>query len=63
MKSVIQLSDSDEECQTLHEAADIAVSADRTVDVRILPPSTVDEVSEEEVGDDDNLTPSSLFHR
>jgi len=36
------------------------VSDNRNVDVVILPPSTVDEVSDEEDGDDDNLTPSSL---
>ena len=53
-------SDSDVECLTLQEAADVAASADRNVDLVILPPSMIDAVSDEEVGDDDDLTPSSL---
>jgi len=52
--------DSDVECLTVHEAADIAASGKRNVDVVILPPSTIDAVSDEEVGDEDDLTPSSL---
>jgi len=51
---------SDVQCQTLREASDIAESDRRDVDIIILPPSTVDAVSDEESGDDDNLSPTSL---
>jgi len=52
--------DSDIECLTLHKAADIAASGKRNVDVVILPPSTIEAVSDVEVGNEDDLTPSSL---
>ena len=69
MKMVLEQGDSDDdddtietdvECSTLREAADVAASDNRSVDVVILPPSTVDAVSDEETGDDDDLSPSSL---
>ena len=50
----------DVDCCTLREAADVAASDSRSVDVVILPPATVDAVSDEEAGDDDDLSPSSL---
>jgi len=52
--------ETDVECSTLREAADVAASDNRSADVIILPPSTVDAVSDEETGDDDDLSPSSL---
>jgi hypothetical protein len=52
--------ESDVQCSTLMEAANIAESDNRSVDIVILPPSTVDSVSDEEVADDDELLPSSL---
>ena len=55
--------DSDEtEFETLQDAADAVggSSGSGQVDVIILPPSTVDGLSDEEVMDDDNLAPQTL---
>jgi len=69
MKMVLEQGNSDDdgdiietdvECSTLQEAADVAASDNRSVDVVILPPSTVDVVSDEKTGDGEDLSSSSL---
>jgi len=51
---------SDVECNTLLEAAEIARSDERPLDIVIIPPSGKGAVSDEETVDDDNLSPSLL---
>ena len=53
-------SDDFEEFPTLTEASEAVLANDEAADVVLLPPSTVDALSDEEAIDDDDLMPSSL---
>ena len=52
--------DSDVECCTLQAAVAVAESDNRAVDIVIMPPSTTDEVSDEEECDEDDISGTSL---
>ena len=54
--------DSAVECNTLLEAAEIAGSDERPLDIVIIPPSGKGAVSDEETVDDANLSPSLLAY-